>query len=125
MKTIFNSILERFFTKPVGYCEKVVCIRSDGWLKVGKVYTVKSQVFGWYVLDGEITSYSPKDFVLLTERLVEERDELQAKIKEIHDVLYGENYELSNFHLNGDGKNIDEFFEENDWNPLEIVTPIE
>lgn len=60
------------------------------------------------------------DLPLRAERIIEERDELQAKLEEIHDVLYGYGYEISNFHLNSDVKNLDDFFENNDWNPLEV-----
>jgi len=45
----------------------------------------------------------------------EKCEKLERKLKEIHDVFYGQGYELANYHLNGEKEPMDNFFEENDW----------
>lgn len=40
---------------------------------------------------------------------------IEQKLKDIIDTLYGQNLYVVNWHLNGDLKPIDEFFEDNDW----------
>jgi hypothetical protein len=36
-------------------------------------------------------------------------------VGEVWDMFYGQNMELTNWHLNGDTEKIDNFFESNDW----------
>lgn len=36
-------------------------------------------------------------------------------IQEIWDTFYGQNLDVSNWHLNGDLEPMDSFFEDNDW----------
>lgn len=43
------------------------------------------------------------------------------KLKSIKDAFYGQNMELTGFHLNGNTEPIDSFFESNDWEPVEIT----
>lgn len=40
---------------------------------------------------------------------------IEQKLKDIIDTLYGQNLYVANWHLNGDLKPMDEFFEDNDW----------
>ena len=40
---------------------------------------------------------------------------IEQKLRDIIDTLYGQNLYVANWHLNGDLKPIDEFFEDNDW----------
>jgi hypothetical protein len=41
--------------------------------------------------------------------------ELTAKIAEIKNMLYGQNLQVANWHLNGELEPLDNFFEENGW----------
>ncbi len=53
----------------------------------------------------------PEESASQVERLVR----AEGIIKDIWKMFYGQNMELTNWHLNGDTEPIDNFFEENDW----------
>ncbi|MDX5979584.1 hypothetical protein [Vreelandella alkaliphila] len=48
---------------------------------------------------------------------------LNAKLQCVHDELYGKGFEVANYHLNGELERLDNWFEENDWEPIELDKP--
>lgn len=42
--------------------------------------------------------------------------QLEEKLADVWDVLYGKGFEVVGFHLNGDLEPMDSFFDNNDWN---------
>ncbi len=59
-----------------------------------------------------------KDSQRLTEIAAQKADrcdELHAVVSEMSDMLYGQGFEVANWHLNGDMESMDNFFEENNW----------
>lgn len=48
---------------------------------------------------------------------------LNAKLRDINDSLCGHGFEVANHHLNGELEWLDNWFEENDWEPIELDKP--
>lgn len=51
------------------------------------------------------------------ERVKAERDELKRIVNEIWLMFYGQGLSVANWHQNGDLEPMEEFFEQNDWDP--------
>lgn len=55
--------------------------------------------------------------------LAERAAQLNAKLHDINDSLRGHGFEVANHHLNGELEPLDTWFEDNDWEPIELGMP--
>lgn len=53
--------------------------------------------------------------------LIELVDSANEKLRSVRDALYGQNLSISGWHLNGQLEPVDNWFDSNDWYPIECI----
>lgn len=53
--------------------------------------------------------------------LIELVDSANEKLGSVRDALYGQNLSISGWHLNGELEPVDNWFDSNDWEPIECI----
>jgi len=76
---------------------------------------LQESIMSYVISEGEVNAVYAMQNEL--ERVKAERDNLNRIVNEIWGMFYGQGLSVANWHQNGDLEPMEEFFEQNDWDP--------